>query len=69
MLYDNRVFVPILNTDKIDEMLKWCEETVGLNKDWRWSYVDDSDLNSDVAFYFKDPKFATLFALRWLDDR
>ena len=48
-------------------MIAWCNYKVGESRiDWDWDYVDDSDLNSDVNFYFKDPKYATVFSLRWL---
>ena len=67
MLLAYKVFVPILDSNKIDRMINWCNYRVGESRiDWDWSYADDSDLNSDVYFYFKDSKFATFFALKFL---
>ena len=64
---EHKVYVRILDTDRVVEMIHWCYSNVDANNlNWEWSYVDDSDLNSDVHFYFRDPKMATLFALRWL---
>lgn len=63
---DYRVFVPIRDSDKIVEMVNWCYANVDANHIlWDWSYVDDSDLNSDVHFYFRRPEMATFFALKW----
>lgn len=63
---DAKVFVRVTDTDAIVDMVKWCYDNIDQhNVRWDWSYVDDSDLNSDVNFYFKDPKIATLFALKW----
>lgn len=64
---DHKVFVPIKDTDKVTDMINWCYANVDRNNfNWEWSYVDDSDMNSDVRFYFRDPKMATVFSLRWL---
>lgn len=63
---NSKVFIPIIDSDKVVEMIHWCYANVDANNlNWEWSYVDDSDLNSDVNFYFRDPRMATLFSLRW----
>lgn len=63
---ENKVYIPIMDSDRVVEMINWCYANVDAhNLNWEWSYVDDSDLNSDVHFYFRDPKMATLFTLRW----
>ena len=61
----NKVYIPILDCDKIVEMMEWCEKNIEVNT-WSWSYVDDSDLNSDVNFYFVHKPDAIVFSLRWL---
>lgn len=64
---DSKVYVLIRDTDMIVDMVNWCYDNIDKhNLNWEWSYVDDSDLNSDVNFYFRNPKMATLFSLRWL---
>lgn len=55
-----------MDSDRVVEMIHWCYANVDANNlNWEWSYDDDSDLNSDVNFYFRDPRMATLFTLRW----
>ena len=61
----NKVYVRILDSDKIDQMMEWCNNQFSAWV-WDWSYVDDSDLNSDVYFYFDEEKDAVVFSLRWL---
>ena len=63
---NHRVFIPVMDSDRVVEMIHWCYTNVDANNlNWEWSYDDDSDLNSDVNFYFRDPRMATLFTLRW----
>lgn len=63
----HKVYVPIDDSDKITDMINWCYKTIDKhNLNWEWSYVDDSDLNSDVHFYFRKEQDAIIFALRWL---
>lgn len=61
----NKVYVPITDSDRIVEMMKWCEDNLQYNT-WSWSYVSDSDLNSDVSFCFVKDEDATFFMLKWL---
>lgn len=64
---NHKVFIPIKDTDRVTDMIHWCYANVDAhNLNWEWSYVDDLDLNSDVNFYFRDPKIATFFRLKWL---
>jgi hypothetical protein len=63
----NKVFVPIIDSEKIDLMIFWCMDNISNQGDfWDWGYADDSDLNSDVYFYFVYEKDLTYFSLRWL---
>lgn len=67
MVLKNKVYVRILDSVKIDEMSLWCYENISTSHIvWDWVYVDDSDLNSDVYFYFLHEKDAVVFSLRWL---
>jgi len=62
-----KVFVPVQDSDKIIEMVIWCYNNICKNNlIWDYSYADDSDLNSDVNFYFRKESDATFFSLRWL---
>ena len=65
MVLKNKVYVRILDSDKIDQMMEWCNSQFSAWV-WDWGYVDDSDLNSDVYFYFDEEKDAVVFSLRWL---
>lgn len=63
---DTKIYICIMDSDRIAEMIHWCYNNVDRhNLNWDWSYVDDSDINSDVNFYFRDPKVATVFSLKW----
>ena len=64
MKLTNPVFVSIQDTDRIAKMVSWADSNFS-PKTWTWSFADDSDLNSDVVFYFSESKDATAFALRW----
>ena len=62
-----KVYIKILDTDRVYDMIGWCDRNIDPAKIlWDWSYVDDSDLNSDVNFYFECEQDATMFALKWL---
>ncbi len=66
MTLPHKVFVKVWDSDRIDDMIIWCEQQFTDPDDWDWSYVDDSDFDIDVNFYFINEHDATMFALRWL---
>ena len=35
------------------------------NKDWYWSYVNDSPFDNQIDFAFSDELLAAYFSLRW----
>ena len=60
------VYIPVTGSSNVAEMINWCYNNVDRhNLNWDWDFVDDSDLNSDANFYFRDPKIATVFSLKW----
>jgi hypothetical protein len=52
------------STPKVEpEMQEWCEKTFGpggRKERWRFGWTD-----TDATFYFRQPKDAMLFSLRW----
>ncbi len=49
------------------DITAWCFTHFGIpgdyQEDWNWSYNAESDW---MDFYFKDPKAAELFILKWM---
>ena len=60
-----QLYVHIDDTDKLVAMEEWCSEVFKPGT-WRVSYVDDSDYNLDVNFYFADEGDCMWFKIRWL---
>lgn len=76
-------FIPVLlesndytTGSKLNGAIGWCNELIhllGSNKmcgkpeEWVWQYLNSKPDNTNAIFYFKDPKYATMFTLRWVD--
>lgn len=64
-----KIFVKISMADSddytIDDMIDWCDAYMFTKGAWDWEYATGSADERDVEFYFKDPKIATLFSLKW----
>lgn len=62
--YKHKVmFEPSRSVNEHRPIREWCETTFGpggRKNRWRFGWTDKSD-----TFYFKNPKDATMFILRW----
>jgi hypothetical protein len=61
--YKLKVTISNVTTTVKNEQLKWCENTFGKGgrkKRWRYGWIQ-----ADTTFYFREPKDATMFMLRW----
>jgi hypothetical protein len=53
----------LLHVGKVPEQRQWCEDTFGKsNSKGRWKC---GWIQKDPTFFFKNPKDATMFVLRW----
>jgi hypothetical protein len=61
--YKHKITVPKAAFTKEDEMRQWCEQLYGpggRKQRWRFGWIQE-----DSTFYFKNPKDASMFVLRW----
>lgn len=61
--YKHKITVPKTSINQEDEMRKWCEQSYGpggRKQRWRFGWIQ-----SDSTFYFRQPKDAMMFTLRW----
>jgi len=61
--YKHKITIPDLKISQEEEMINWCEQTFGPGgRKWRWRF---GWIKQDSTFYFKNPKDAMMFVLRW----